>query len=602
MKMYDLPFTHWISTGLHRPSLETALSSMQDNEELPNSLHETASRNKNYIEKILREEVIRQFANSSRPLLEVVLNAVDAKPEMLDGEKYNISIVLNKKQMQITDNGTGMTLDQILRLLIIPFSTEKDALEDIGRFGVGFLSTLHYCLERPKKNYITVETTTAEEQVTCTFYATGETVGDLRMHVGMRTPKQQRGTRVTIRKPMAKEMGYLSELHRYLTTHLVHIPRFAAIINLNGKRINNTTNGTWYQQPVSFQMHERTYTQNVGLQISAITPETNENKKRQRKQKKNTLAAYFPKLVQQSKKEKLEGITSLLSQGILVQRHLTSVYNATVSFPPVVLVVEGREDFKRDANYDAAAKAVFSCLYHYLREQKEREPELATKMLSFIPEFASALNFLGCNRPHTIHNAKKIQELLFPKKQYVVSPHVWQNYAAFFGDVFRGCAVEVGDEHYDYWNELFQYKGANDFLKEAAPQPLKTILAKNLFSYLLLSGEYPNLLVPADYLETKALERSIDNFSVHFVAFPPGKHCILAQDENERSLYINVLHPSIQGSFDSNRAYAVLCDFSATELASHEKREKMIQEHVSDITTTPVQWGERWRARRGGIF
>ena len=176
---YDYPLVTWINIGLHRPSLDAAMESIRAGKPLDTSLTSEAPSNKKYLEKILREEAIKQFKDPRRPLLEVILNSIDAKPRNFD-QQYEVGIKVSGYKFSSTDYGRGIKLDEILRLLIIPFSSDKSLLEDIGKFGVGFLSTFNFCLKDTRARVI-VDTAAAKEQTTAEFYATGKTVGDLRL-------------------------------------------------------------------------------------------------------------------------------------------------------------------------------------------------------------------------------------------------------------------------------------------------------------------------------------------------------------------------------------------------------------------------------------
>ena len=133
---YDLPLTSWISLCLNRKRLDEIIEKVNNGQPLGEIEH--AVINGKYIEKILREEAVKQFSDSKRPTIEVILNSIDARPEDAR-EDYRIYVDIRRNKFVSADNGNGMSLDEVLRLLIIPFNTEKDGFNQIGSFGVGFL-------------------------------------------------------------------------------------------------------------------------------------------------------------------------------------------------------------------------------------------------------------------------------------------------------------------------------------------------------------------------------------------------------------------------------------------------------------------------------
>src|SRR3989338_1333307 len=240
MTSYDYPLVTWINIGLHRDSLHAALESIRAGKPLDRSLTKEAPSNKKYLEKILREEVLKQFKDPRRPLLEVILNSVDAKPRNFD-KQYEVDIRVGRYKFSAADNGRGMNPEDILRLLIIPFSSDKNPLEDIGRFGVGFLSTFNYCLKDPG-NKVIVDTSAAEEHTLAQFYAAGKTVGDLRMSLRHENKSRKTGTSVTIKTRITEK----AETQLYIIEQLKGFPAYQARIMVNKCLVNEDDHGVWY--------------------------------------------------------------------------------------------------------------------------------------------------------------------------------------------------------------------------------------------------------------------------------------------------------------------------------------------------------------------
>ena len=128
MTCYDLPLSSWISIALHKDTLSSALEAIRSNKPLEDSLDEKPD-NRRYIEKILKEEVINQFSEQSRPLLEIILNSIDAKEHDEYKDNYSIKVQVGVGKFVSKDNGRGMSLDEILRLLIIPSNNCKPGMK-----------------------------------------------------------------------------------------------------------------------------------------------------------------------------------------------------------------------------------------------------------------------------------------------------------------------------------------------------------------------------------------------------------------------------------------------------------------------------------------
>ncbi len=76
-----------------------------------------------------------QFSQRHRTLVELVTNSIDAQATRID--------VRTRRDMTvIADNGTGMDFETLITELALPFQSSKDGKNTIGRFGLGFFSSL----------------------------------------------------------------------------------------------------------------------------------------------------------------------------------------------------------------------------------------------------------------------------------------------------------------------------------------------------------------------------------------------------------------------------------------------------------------------------
>ncbi len=334
-RIYDYPLVSWICAGLHRSTLDAVIEGIKKDQPIDAILPRLAS-NTEYINKILREEVLKQFAHSDRPVVEVILNSVDAKPAGLDRE-YLIKVDVSGNKITTIDNGTGMSLDQILRLLIIPFNTEKTGLDEIGRFGVGFLSCLNYCMEG-SRNLVGLTTKTGEEGYNLIFYSPTARVEGLQLAIRKTWRYNPAGTGVLIRRRIVSKRS----LCDYIKENVKGIPTYRARIMLNDKPVDDDSKMLWYTQPAALDVRGKKMVQEVGLRIRLGYENEDKN-----------------------------GL-SLTSQGVLVRKFSNSLYHTIISFPAGVQLVEGRDEFKKDHNYHSCVQATFAAMQTYIQAWQEQ--------------------------------------------------------------------------------------------------------------------------------------------------------------------------------------------------------------------------------------
>ena len=96
-----------------------------------------------YLLKILDEEIAPTVLASAPPDGRARLNGVDSYGPDATSPRV-VDVALGTAQVEVRDNGAGMSLLAILSRLLIPFATDKRPGIDLGRFGVGFFSVLGY--------------------------------------------------------------------------------------------------------------------------------------------------------------------------------------------------------------------------------------------------------------------------------------------------------------------------------------------------------------------------------------------------------------------------------------------------------------------------
>lgn len=524
-RTYDLLLSDWISIGLHKDTLHKALQLIRNDRPLETLLSKIHRGNRSYIEKVLREEAIKQFSDRYRPLLEVVLNAIDAKPKEYQ-EEYKVKIDLGLfTPFTVKDNGRGMGLEDILRLLIIPFSTDKSGVEEIGMFGVGFLSTFGYCTEEPLKCRVNLDTQTKDEHYQLSFYAASQDISSLRLSLQKKIALGTSQTKVVIRKKM---MGWERDnVSNYVGNNIKNVPEYKAKIYFGRKQINHTKGEKWYSQPLELEFSGKKYTQEVGIRMTRA----------------------------------IEGIT-LTSQGIKVKRSYNNHSGCVVSFPPLVRLVEGRDDFRLDQNYRSSAEAIFPALTKYIQDQKRKLknkgqeqylPYLVRDMSSFIPELLAALQ---CHGLAVITNLEQIKTELLSGKKYVLIEDQMAPLIEFFGPKVAAEAFETSHQGGFFWRE--SYKQYDDLIKDNFQTKLSVAreeIEKNQLNTIVNQKvNLPNFNLVGQFITPKL------NFVRFGEAASSGKSCFLYGHYGGQ-LYVNTAHPLVAGPFDPTKAYSLLAEY-----------------------------------------
>lgn len=534
-RAYDLPLTDWIRIGLHRDSLKSAVEAVQNDRRLDSVLNGRPC-NKAYIEKILREEVVKQFKDSKRPMLEVILNAVDARPAS-NNEDYTINVKVGRSKFAAKDNGDSMSLEQILRLLIIPFATEKEGIETIGRFGVGFLSTFNYCIRQPD-TLVMVDTSTGSESYRIVFYATEkDKISSLRMRVKRRRPGKQQGTTVTIKRKLFDK----HDTGEYLTGHLRGVPSYLANLVINGIQINADKKVKWYAWPVELEARGRKLRQRVAVKIG----------------------------------EKLEGRYGqeysgicLTSQGVLVKSFGPgfSNMNATVAFPPAVHVVEGRDEFKIDENYKKCVEGAFKALELYIKEQPRSKESILT-LSDFVPALMAAFEIKHIK---DVPNIDSIARTLFGEKKYALTHGQHAKFRPFFGKKLDEVAFEASHSGCAYWRDI--YGSGENLLKEMPKSAVKFDSMKAFVEKARGAPDFaPNLQLFSDVI---AFDDHIDVTLLELEH--SGESPVIVYDGH---LYINVSHPVVAGERSPLKVYSLLSEYFSLP----EVREKVRLHDVDDV-------------------
>ncbi|MBW3015960.1 ATP-binding protein [Candidatus Woesearchaeota archaeon] len=532
-RTYDLSLIEWINIGLLKRRKDKAVEFIRENKHIDEVVAEITSKNKNYLEKVLREEVVKQFSEANRPVLEIILNSIDAKPEGVDD--YQIHTKIRKRYISIQDQGDSMNLDQILTLLTIPFNTNKDRLKDIGRFGVGFLSSFSYCLKEPKSAKIVVNTDDGNEAYSVEFYATGDKVSDIRMKI-RRGSQRKKGTLVTIQQSKVDE-----NLHDYLKRHLSSMPSFRAKIFVDRNEINKSEH-EWYSSDVDLDIFGRKLTQKVHIQENANGLQLN-------------------------------------SQGILIRR-FNNRDNLTIDFPPAIEPAEGRDELKIDDNYWRCVQGAFVAL-EKLISTKKLDNEYVEKILDLIPSMVSALDLHGLN---DINNIDELCKVLAPGKKYVITKAEFEGMEDFFGERLAKESIVTTNDKCVHWKQKF---GRVDKILEDYMMFVESFDTTSKFGF---ASHLPNLRWLKEGLQDCSLYIYTKKSPSYWDKLYQKINCVnLVKVENRGSAFyfsdgilsINVSLPRVTGDYDDMKVYSLMTDFLLEQGLMHAVKKESRSEDIS---------------------
>lgn len=522
-KTYEISLPELVTISLNRHSLEELVRRIETRKEV-SDIHPDSEDSQRYVTKMLSEEVEKQFSDERRPLVELVSNAIDAKPSDYEDE-YQVKLSLCRKSFEVQDRGNPMTLRQLLTTLIIPFETNKDSTIDIGRFGVGFLSNLQYCLTNPNKGNVVVESSDGESTYRLSFKSSSPDIRDLTCRIDA-VDGGTKGTKVSVSGvTIPKDMG------NYFKEYFGFFDPQRAVATLNGRVINppNRRKFTEYDLRVNVEVDGEEKEQKARLVISHGDLE-----------RKREEIKYY-------------------SQGIFILKNESVGGTIKIDFPPAVKVVEGRDELKIDKNYERTMDVVWDGVLDYCRANQNPKDLKALERL--------VLFFAAANGNHTRHN-KEFRELFFPNKAYAMasdSPEYSQT-LRFFGD-------QVDDEIYSdpHWSakRLWypEFLGFED-LVERETELIKKVTKGELVTPTEDSTpKLHNVGTLSDYHEYSL---------VQLKKFRGGNSPFL--HAHNGTVYVNVSHPYFRNEGDFTSRYGLTTSLDIA-LGSREKQveRKLIQ-------------------------
>jgi hypothetical protein len=505
---YQAPLVEWISFALNRSCLDQTLESIRKGKKIQH-LPAVSDTNRRYLEKILREEVVKQFNDFERPMLELVLNSIDAKIRGVTD--YNVKMLVKRRSFTVIDDGNSMTLEQILRFLIIPFNTEKDGIEQIGKFGVGFLSNFYYCIN-DRRTSITVYTITKDESYSLKFFCPSTSVSDIVLELKhIRRSKKPR-TIVKIDNLTYRR----SKLITYLTQHLVNIPSYMAKLTIDGVWINEGYRTPWISVPVTLQVKDKEIVQEVGF--CRASPASS-------------------------------SFIVLTSQGVKVKVFSCNVNGAIISFPSAVRVVEGRDEFKIDDNYKKCVYAAFEAFEQHAQIQNVKDICFTIELFS---ELVSAFQVEYIKN---IPNIDRIEKILFGDKKYMLLTTQYDELAEFLGKACLDKIIRVYPASFQLWSNGFNVM--SDFFNHHMKPVLVLDMEKEKTNYhrLSLLGILLRLLNFGQERVRKVI----------FVRVDPGTSPFYFEGIGSGILYINIRHFLCRGSLTAMKLFGMCSELYRSE-------------------------------------
>lgn len=511
-RVYDYPLVNWISIGLNKNKLKEVVDAIRSNRSIDDIMQvQQQSANAPYLNKIIREVVSKQFSEYMRPIVEIILNSIDARP--LDVSEYYVSVRSARGKTVVEDNGEAMSLEEILKLLLIPFSTIKDenASRYVGRFGVGFFSSLNYCLQILNKEVINLVTSKGGESYESAFYASNSDVSSLHSVI-RKIREREQGTRVKISREF-----HPYDLQKYIRDKVGNIPTLRAYIYVN-RNLINSEGSRWYTSKI--KQDNKGVDGRVGIRFSG------------------------------------DKHIYLDSFGGNVKKFDSPFHNGVrILLPPLVELTIGRDEFVRDNNYYAAAKSSFESLENLIRSlSRDDFQRLLSGFINLVP---SLVSLLGLSRLEDVPNLNALINILIPNKRYALIENEYNNISPFLGRRLSDSSFSANPQSCSIWRQ--KYSSYQDLLNEMIPAkesyPYKDFINKIKFDKKF----YPNLYLLFDAIENRFItDKTINN--VKFVESEPCYEPFMF-DEGSDDLYINIKHRYVLGGLNSLKVSTLISKY-----------------------------------------
>ena len=422
--IFDAPLVDLVANAMCRRCFESL-----SRERLPPT---APSVDPAYVRRILDEEISRPFSHPLRPVIELILNGVDAYAGR-HGQRI-VDVTLAPGHVEVLDHGAGMSLATVLSRLLIPFATDKRDGEDLGRFGVGFLSALSYAIRDPAS--FSLEVATGNGTTSHVLRVTARSTKTEGLRASIAKAPLRHGTRVDLRASRLDP----DSVRAYARETLHFLPDSKAVVRVSGSPINGgrSIDGG------------RLYIENLGEGHVARSHLGGR--------------AVAPEIVAATHHAGVKLASTALRELVLVD------------FPGALPITEGRDAVEHGPLYDAVAIA-----FHRRLKRLSLSPNADTAAKHALAELAAKASALTFDSAGFAEVAAELADALLGDARYLVSPERAEAVVGFLGPhvaskLFVPQSFWAEREWYDYLPGETEL--VNEELFVDPPEPLSRAAAR----------------------------------------------------------------------------------------------------------------------------
>ncbi len=363
-------------------TIKKFLDSKED-QEIEHALPLVSNSAQKHLGKMIYEQIIMQFSEKNRPLIELLTNAIDSKNK--DNFKINIEI---RNGFHIKDNGRGMDLEGLLKYLVLPFSrknlNKKNSNETIGSHGIGFYSALKYCFENPREANLIVSSFNGDNSYRLKFYYIGEKREDGKIQKGdieklrcqiTKCDKNTKGTTIDITGINLNTR----EVKKYLWENCKHLGNEIPIL-VNGKKIQKLVKKKKPRKKLKIKINFREMFRNLRGNGPSLKYRLKRLRENLRGKKELKIEEFDIELDGQTKKIKIgleqvskNGKLTLLVDGGVGAIIDIEIYGLSgiVYLPKGIRTTQGRDDVIQDDNFKKSINEILKAINKKAKEIKE---------------------------------------------------------------------------------------------------------------------------------------------------------------------------------------------------------------------------------------
>lgn len=380
--------------------------------------------NEEYVSGKINDIINYQFGSEKRALIELIANSLDAGASNIDVKDITGC-------MSIGDNGSGMDFDNLLYDLALPFFSSKDGERTVGRFGLGFFSTL-FGLKRG--GTVTVDTNRHGKAYKVVYSKENGNV-NVTYSLGER---KSRGTDVTIQsgngrtsflnrfcqrfsKDRRKRKSYTKDYVKYVNPDQCRI--------LYNKRQLNSGNLKFNRRAKVYEIPFNGSVIRVGIGPSGCD---------------------------------WSGDCESLSGGIKIKSSHSAGFSMIIDYPLCIEPVEGRNDFIENDMYSEARSLVFSraILPYFMSEGKR----FSKTRLAYVKTSLTQPPLTSMLRPFAENASREeLSDLLtfFGGRKVPVDKQIIVSTGLANFDFFYSDSVVLNGQYNDSYGNLYSFLGSN---------------------------------------------------------------------------------------------------------------------------------------------